>query len=297
MYSLGCNDILSDSESVRSVIVQDLCSTGDLRTSSELFTIVFIWSGELSCKVSEERFCLSAGCFLVVSPRQEIRFQGTSSSCFSIIRYDSASFADIVRVEDSIPLFSLFFEDVSGGRSARCERFVLEVEARELSELRTEIDDLLQEQCKTVTSSFYSRMTFLRFLYRCIQHVDLTTMQNAKKAPTDVRYLLNAVERALHDRVPFDLKSAALQVGYSSRHIARRFRQFTGITPKGFLQKRRIQLAAMLLLDARRRITDVAYELGFSDGPHFTRVFREEKGVSPRAFRKNHLGIQADLDG
>ena len=51
------------------------------------------------------------------------------------------------------------------------------------------------------------------------------------------------------------------------------------------------QRQTCLLLDDRRSITQIAHEMGFADGAHFSRSFREEKGQSPRDYRKT-FGLQ-----
>ena len=50
-------------------------------------------------------------------------------------------------------------------------------------------------------------------------------------------------------------------------------------------------MAARLLADpgrAGRRVTDIAYAVGFKDASHFTRAFKSRYGVSPREYRRDH---------
>ncbi|MEP6938065.1 MAG: helix-turn-helix domain-containing protein, partial [Chthoniobacterales bacterium] len=48
----------------------------------------------------------------------------------------------------------------------------------------------------------------------------------------------------------------------------------------------RIEKAKALLLDRRRRVSEVAYEVGFQSLTHFNRVFRKITGQSPTSFRR-----------
>jgi AraC family transcriptional regulator len=45
-----------------------------------------------------------------------------------------------------------------------------------------------------------------------------------------------------------------------------------------------VKVAKTLLDQGKLSITDVAMEVGFSAGGYFTRVFRDEVGVSPREY-------------
>jgi AraC family transcriptional regulator len=50
------------------------------------------------------------------------------------------------------------------------------------------------------------------------------------------------------------------------------------------LLKRRIERAAPLLKQGDLAIVQVAHEFGFADQAHFTRVFKQVKGVTPKRF-------------
>jgi two-component system, response regulator YesN len=51
-----------------------------------------------------------------------------------------------------------------------------------------------------------------------------------------------------------------------------------------YLNRYRVQQAKKMLEEGKRCITDIALEVGFSNSGYFTRVFREEVGVSPREY-------------
>jgi AraC-like DNA-binding protein len=57
-----------------------------------------------------------------------------------------------------------------------------------------------------------------------------------------------------------------------------------GMTPITYLNRYRVKQAKALLDGAEKGITEIAVEVGFSSSNYFTRVFREEVGVSPRAY-------------
>jgi AraC-like DNA-binding protein len=73
--------------------------------------------------------------------------------------------------------------------------------------------------------------------------------------------------------------------GASPFHFARAFRAIVGTTPHRYVVGARLRRAALLLLDTRRRITDVAYDVGFGDLSNFVHTFRREMGFTPRDFR------------
>ncbi|MGQ7935284.1 helix-turn-helix transcriptional regulator [Paraburkholderia sp. D1E] len=72
----------------------------------------------------------------------------------------------------------------------------------------------------------------------------------------------------------------------SERHLFASFRKATGLTPRAFYNMRRLEMAFAMLLDKKRRIADIAYELGFSAPPHFTRFMNTNTGWTPTRYRQ-----------
>ncbi len=79
-----------------------------------------------------------------------------------------------------------------------------------------------------------------------------------------------------------DLAAAA---GLRTETVCRLFRRFLDTTPGAYLRTRRMRLAAERLRAPDARVKEVAAELGFADAFHFSRVFKAEMGVGPRAWK------------
>ncbi len=59
----------------------------------------------------------------------------------------------------------------------------------------------------------------------------------------------------------------------------------TGKTPQEYIQEKVIDIAKEKVLDLRKSISEVAYEIGFKHPPHFTRLFKQHVGQSPNEYR------------
>ena len=59
-----------------------------------------------------------------------------------------------------------------------------------------------------------------------------------------------------------------------------------GISATEYLRRVRVQKARELLQDPKLSISEVAFAAGFADPAYFARVFKEDTGVSPNAWRK-----------
>lgn len=74
--------------------------------------------------------------------------------------------------------------------------------------------------------------------------------------------------------------------GMSARTIQKTFLRHAGLSPTAFISERRLERAAALLeRNDGRSITDVAFEVGFSDSAFFSRCFRRKFGAAPSRWR------------
>ena len=76
----------------------------------------------------------------------------------------------------------------------------------------------------------------------------------------------------------------------SPRHLARVFRQATGVTPKQFAAKVKVQVARDLLGDPQRTVEAIASSVGFDDARQLRRLWKQSFGVSIAAFRAANSG-------
>ena len=67
-------------------------------------------------------------------------------------------------------------------------------------------------------------------------------------------------------------------------HFARMFKTATGITPKQYLMRCKLERARELLLTQDRTISQVALELGFCDQSHLSTHFKRLYGTTPKQF-------------
>ena len=79
--------------------------------------------------------------------------------------------------------------------------------------------------------------------------------------------------------------------GLSARAVQKAFVRRAAVTPTAFITARRLARAADLLACADgRSITDIAFEVGFSDSAFFSRCFRRSYGVAPSQWRGRSTG-------
>jgi two-component system response regulator YesN len=97
------------------------------------------------------------------------------------------------------------------------------------------------------------------------------------------------IERNLSKEL--SLEEVADMLGLNASYFSQLFKQMTGETFVHYRIKRRMELAKRLLATAHHKITDVSYEVGYADHPHFTKTFKKFTGYTPSEYRTT-LGIE-----
>jgi AraC family transcriptional regulator, exoenzyme S synthesis regulatory protein ExsA len=71
----------------------------------------------------------------------------------------------------------------------------------------------------------------------------------------------------------------------------REFQQIYHETPGRWIMKRRVERAASILANSQLSVTQVAFESGFEDLSHFSRVFKKFSGMNPTEYKKSPASL------
>lgn len=144
----------------------------------------------------------------------------------------------------------------------------------------------LQALSASPTAFFQLQQLFSAWVLAYLETVLALGVLPARMTGVDPR--VRAVLRML-DRHSWDTRyreeDLAREVGLSVGHLDRLFVHQMGTTPRGYLQKRRLESARARLREPLMAIKEVAYELGFSSPAHFCHWFKQAAGQSPREYR------------
>ncbi len=103
------------------------------------------------------------------------------------------------------------------------------------------------------------------------------------KALLRIGEALSHLERNIHREV--NLEELASIAHMSQRSFLRVFQSATGTSPLAWVIEQRINRACNLLRHTDRRVTEIAFDVGFNDSNYFTRQFTKATGFSPRNYR------------
>ncbi|WP_080237317.1 helix-turn-helix transcriptional regulator [Spirosoma rigui] len=135
-------------------------------------------------------------------------------------------------------------------------------------------------------SHFYMHIKVQELLYLVFHKLSLResaahqTMNSA-----DAERLLYIRNEVISDlSVPPVLRELAQVAAMSETKLKQLFKQTFGTTIYTYFQQARMEEAAFLLKQGRHSVSEVGYELGFSNLSHFSRLFEKHYGLNPKRY-------------
>ncbi|WP_394128012.1 AraC family transcriptional regulator [Vibrio hepatarius] len=150
--------------------------------------------------------------------------------------------------------------------------------------LRAIIDDLIDRN----TTAIHSKED------KCLSYV---LMERLAHTPLIENYLPSTEDKLLSPILTYlqenpsdnaSLSEWASRVFSTERTLARRFQKELNMSFNNWRQRAKLA-KAIILLKEPLTVNEIAYQLGYSQGSSFIKMFRQLTGVTPEQFRKQHL--------
>lgn len=96
---------------------------------------------------------------------------------------------------------------------------------------------------------------------------------------------LKAIEENMEDP-EFGVEELSAAIGVSRAQLYRKIHSLTGLSSVQFIRSIRLKRAAQILLQDNSSVSDVMYQVGFSNLSYFSRLFKEEFGCMPKEYAR-----------
>ena len=89
-------------------------------------------------------------------------------------------------------------------------------------------------------------------------------------------------------RENFKVSEIAEYFGYNEKYITTFFKKASGVSLKTYILNQKMDMAKALLSDTNKPISQIGYEIGFSDNHNFSSAFKKITGQSPSDYRNTY---------
>ncbi len=133
---------------------------------------------------------------------------------------------------------------------------------------------------------------------------ELITQPQAEsgKENEDDRFLkkvMNTIEANISN-TEFSVEVLSEEMGMSSTHLYRKLKSLTHISANEIIKKYRIKKASLLLKNKEGNISEIMYEVGFSNLSYFSKCFKTEFGLTPKEYQqresRHSYSVQENID-
>lgn len=121
---------------------------------------------------------------------------------------------------------------------------------------------------------------------KMVAHTEVSSGSNAAKDAQFVEKIMETI-RGLYKDPDLDVPSFCLAAGMSRTVLNMKIQETFGQSIAQFIRTYRLNVAREILMNSAHgniNISEVAYEIGFSDPKYFTRCFSKEFGTAPSTF-------------
>ena len=148
---------------------------------------------------------------------------------------------------------------------------------------------VFSEACSVFEKNPPERDAALKSLvYRCFSEIIAQQHAHGTCADENKKRLAPALEylHAHYTNPDFSVEELAKCAKMSRRYFEKLFFLEKGMTPRDYIIGLKMELARELLRGEKLSVNDVAYELGYADVYHFSKIFKQKNGVSPSEYRR-----------
>ena len=198
--------------------------------------------------------------------------------------------AAVLRSELTTPLYResisrLFGDDLQAARISMsfvsAQAWYVAVQAGVSEKIADAIFDEFSVRIRSAASADRMLDAQIALLVKCAEAVD--TQNRPQTSSVQAQRCVDYIRAHICDVLTVQQVASAL--GFSGSYLSREFRQAMQQTMVSYIQDEKIRTAKLLLQNPALSVGDVMERLGYVSQSHFTKLFREQTGMTPARYR------------
>lgn len=149
---------------------------------------------------------------------------------------------------------------------------------------RSKIEDIFQKIKEHEHDETYGKWILISCVIELLVFLNKYSIENTTPAIGVISRAVEYINANIEKNITID--KICSQIHMSKYHFCRQFKKATGTTVMNYILKTRIVMAKNILSNENISITEISNRCGFSSVSYFSRVFKEETGVSPLNYKK-----------
>ncbi|AZA76370.1 AraC family transcriptional regulator [Chryseobacterium sp. G0186] len=258
-----------------------------LKTKSFL-SFVYVVKGKGNLLYDERSIDFTEGKLFIIPQQESYHFESENAALITIecpIEFINKIRLEADRIESCENLYKLQYISNNYHARAGCvfrnksdEGFAETLILQIAEEFNNKAEDyLIIRNCISI---------LLNLIARNIIQSETSDLQENKKA-FSIMKIITYIQQHIKDREKTGLQAIAEHFGISGNYFGEYFKQQTGISYQDYVLDYRLKLVETYLKYSSIRLSEIAYDLQFSDESHLSKLFKKYRGITPGAYRKN----------
>ncbi|MGE8553474.1 MAG: helix-turn-helix domain-containing protein [Chryseobacterium jejuense] len=252
-------------------------------------SFIYIVRGKGNLLYDERYIDFTEGKLFIIPQQESYRFESENADLISIecpIEFIDKIRLEADRIESCENLYKLQYISNNYHVRAGCvfrnkndEDFAKTLILQIANEFMNKAEDyLIIRNCISI---------LLNLIARNIIQSETSDLQENKKA-FSIMKIITYIQKYIKDREKTGIQAIADHFGISGNYFGEYFKQQTGVSYQDYLLDYRLKLVETYLKYSSARLSEIAYELQFSDESHLSKLFKKYRGVTPGEYRKKN---------
>ncbi|WP_336960599.1 AraC family transcriptional regulator [Chryseobacterium contaminans] len=257
--------------------------------TTSFLSFIYIVKGKGNLLYDERYIDFTEGKLFIIPQQESYCFESENADLISIecpIEFIDKIRLEADRIESCENLYKLQYISNNYHARAGCvfrnkndEDFAKNLIQQVAYEFRNRAEDyLIIRNCISI---------LLNLIARNIIQSETSDLQENKKA-FSIMKIITYIQKHIKDREKTGIQVIADHFGISGNYFGEYFKQQTGVSYQDYLLDYRLKLVETYLKYSSVRLSEIAYELQFSDESHLSKLFKKYRGVTPGEYRKKN---------
>ncbi|MDJ1499954.1 AraC family transcriptional regulator [Xanthocytophaga agilis] len=259
----------------------NVCSKGE--HSHSFFELVYIREGTGQQRINATHFQYQSGHLFLLAPEDAHCFDIETPTQFFFIRFNTIYLQAEAKQQDLLQRMELILRNASHQPGCVLKN------SSDKAVIRPLMEALIREHQQ---KDLYHKELIAQYVNTLLVIVArnlMTTLPEKidEQSENKVITILQYVQSNIYHPERLKGEYISKEFGISESYLGRYFRKHTNETLQQYILNYKLKLIENRLLHTNMRITEIAYEFGFTDKSHLNRFFKKSRGINPSDYRKN----------
>lgn len=263
-----------------------LTQSAETQKSNSYWTLIYVRNGLGIYLLDSDLRPINQGDLIVLPPKLAYSFAAAElgdeynvNVDAVVLRFDNAWLNNLLIVFGSMNNVILRIREMNDPLAVEGPKWM------KLSALMDELTSALSPKKAVIILQILELISSPKDMIRILKSTPSQEISLAEKLEKIDRY----INTNYLDKV--SLEEVADYLGMNRTYFCMFFKKHYGKGFADYLNDRRIDKAAALLLQGERPMAEIARECGFKTVPYFNRAFKRSKDMTPGEYRKRHISL------